>query len=359
MTLDKHIRHELPANWTWQALGDICAITDRDHRTPMYVESGIPLISPRDFTENGIDLSNLKQVDISEHTAFVKKCKPEKWDILYSRIGTVGEARLLDFDFDFVALHSIALVKPTAEGLSSKFLLYLLQTPAIRAQAKHNIKSVGTPDLGLQRIRNFGVPVPPPEEQQRIVAEIEKQFTRLDAGIAALRRVQVNLKRYRAAVLKAACEGRLVPTEAELAKTENRKAKFETGEALLGRILTERRQNWLIHGKYKEPTGPGISNLQQLPSEWTWTSGEQLFSWSSGKGLTQKDLQQGRYPVYGGNGVAGYHNAFVTEVPTLVIGRVGALCGNVYLTDGPAWITDNAIYAVQRPACLNMKFVRS
>jgi hypothetical protein len=48
------------------------------------------------------------------------------------------------------------------------------------------------------------------------VAEIEKQFTRLEAGVAALRRVQANLKRYRAAVLKAACEGRLVPTEAEL-----------------------------------------------------------------------------------------------------------------------------------------------
>ena len=55
------------------------------------------------------------------------------------------------------------------------------------------------------------------------MAEIEKQFTRLEAGVAALRRVQANLKRYRAAVLKAACEGRLVPTEAELAKTESRK----------------------------------------------------------------------------------------------------------------------------------------
>ena len=56
-------------------------------------------------------------------------------------------------------------------------------------------------------------------EQRRIVAEIEKQFTRLEAGVAALRRVQANLKRYRAAVLKAACEGRLVPTEADRKST--------------------------------------------------------------------------------------------------------------------------------------------
>ena len=64
------------------------------------------------------------------------------------------------------------------------------------------------------------------------MAEIEKQFTRLEAGVAALRRVQANLKRYRAAVLKAACEGRLVPTEAELAEAGKRESRrFETGEA--------------------------------------------------------------------------------------------------------------------------------
>ena len=96
------------------------------------------------------------------------------------------------------------------------------------------------------------------------MAEIEKQFTRLEAGVAALRRVQANLKRYRAAVLKAACEGRLVPTEAELAKTGNRKAKFETGEALLARILTERRQNWQGRGKYKEPAPLTPPNLPPL-----------------------------------------------------------------------------------------------
>ena len=94
--------------------------------------------------------------------------------------------------------------------------------------------------------------------------------------MAALRRVQANLKRYRAAVLKAACEGRLVPTEAELAKTENRKAEFETGEALLARILTERRQNWQGRGQYKEPAAPDTAKLPQLPADWTWATVEQL-----------------------------------------------------------------------------------
>ena len=72
------------------------------------------------------------------------------------------------------------------------------------------------------------------KNNDQIVAEIEKQLTRLEAGVAGLRRVQANLKRYRAAVLKAACEGKLVPTEAELARQEGR--TYETGAQLLERI---------------------------------------------------------------------------------------------------------------------------
>ena len=78
-------------------------------------------------------------------------------------------------------------------------------------------------------------PLPPLPEQHRIVAEIEKQFTRLDASVAALKRAQANLKRYRASVLKAACEGKLVPTEAELARAEGR--DYEPADQLLDRIL--------------------------------------------------------------------------------------------------------------------------
>jgi len=57
------------------------------------------------------------------------------------------------------------------------------------------------------------------------VAEIEKQLTRLDAGLVAFRRMQANVKRYRAAVLKAAWEGKLVPTEAELPKSADLQSK--------------------------------------------------------------------------------------------------------------------------------------
>jgi restriction endonuclease S subunit len=83
-------------------------------------------------------------------------------------------------------------------------------------------------------IGNWEVPVPPIEEQRQMVAEIEKQFTRLEAGVAGLRRVQANLKRYRAAVLKAACEGKLADAE-----VGNRGAEIPPGwrQVALGDIV--------------------------------------------------------------------------------------------------------------------------
>jgi type I restriction enzyme S subunit len=157
-------------------------------------------------------------------------------------------------------------------GLLNGFLLYQLNNLDYRPYVS------GTTRLKLPQgpMKQIPLLVPPPEEQQRIVAEIEKQFTRLEAGVSALRRVQANLKRYRASVLKAACEGKLVPTEAELAIKENRKADFETGEALLARILTERRKNWQGRGKYKEPAAPDTAKLPTLPEGWVWARLEQL-----------------------------------------------------------------------------------
>ena len=165
---------ELAENWIWTRLGEISRISDRDHRTPKYVKNGYPLISPINFTPFGIDFSKIKFVEEDEFLQFKRKCNPNWGDILYSRIGTIGEARLVDFRNDFVALHSISVIKPKHEIISSKFLLYLLNSNFIRRQAFASIRSIGTPDLGLDRISNFKVPLPPLETQSQIVAILDK-----------------------------------------------------------------------------------------------------------------------------------------------------------------------------------------
>lgn len=128
-------------------------------------------------------------------------------------------------------------------------------------------------NIGQDRIRRIQMPLPSMPEQERIVTAIESRFSRLDVAVAALTRAQANLKRARASVLKAAVEGRLVPTEAALARAEGR--GFEPAAVLLSRILTERRAAWAAsgaRGRYAEPAAPDTAELPELPEGWCWTS---------------------------------------------------------------------------------------
>ena len=108
------------------------------------------------------------------------------------------------------------------------------------------------------------------DEQRDIVAEIEKQFSRLDEAVANLKRVKANLKRYKAAVLKAAVEGKLTED------WRKQHPDVEPASKLLERILATRRTEWNGRGKHKEPTPPDISDLPSLPKGWTWSTVEQL-----------------------------------------------------------------------------------
>jgi type I restriction enzyme S subunit len=170
--------------------------------------------------------------------------------------------------------------------LNPSWLAYLLNSTDFVSFASH-LNTGDRPRVDFDQIGEFNFMLAPRREQDRIVDEIEKQVSRLDAATTALMRVQANLKRYRASVLKAACEGRLVPTEAELARKEGR--EYEPANKLLDRILRERRARWeantlakmIASGKspsddrwkqkYKEPSPPDSAGLV-LPEGWVWAT---------------------------------------------------------------------------------------
>ena len=157
-----------------------------------------------------------------------------------------------------------------------EFLELALNAPHV-TDALNRLKT-GISDSGVNltqaRFGELVIPVPPLEEQRKIVAEIEKQFTRLDAGVAALKRVQADLKRYRAAVLKAACEGKLVPTEAELARQEGK--SYETAANTIGRTPAPPRPNrWATRSRDVIPGHAALAvgnPCTQLPEGWCWSA---------------------------------------------------------------------------------------
>ncbi len=178
-----------------------------------------------------------------------------------------------------------------APGIEPDYIYYYLQFAKPLAIALAS----GTTfqEISGQKARVIPVVVAPVAEQPRIVEAIESYLTRLDDAVASLERVQANLKAYRASVLKAAVEGRLVATEASLARVEKR--DYEPAEVLLARILKERRRRWEeaelarlnANGKapkddkwktkYKEPVAPDTSTLPKLPAGWCWATTDQIF----------------------------------------------------------------------------------
>ena len=134
------------------------------------------------------------------------------------------------------------------------------------------------------------IPLPPLPEQHRIVNKIEELFTRLDAGVEALKKIQLQLKRYRQSVLKAAFEGKLTAEWREAHKSE-----LEPASVLLEHIKAERKKK--LGSKYKELPPVDTSELPELPEGWGWASLAQI-SWNSGYGTSEKCAYESTgYPV--------------------------------------------------------------
>ena len=174
----------------------------------------------------------------------------------------------------------VCIVRTGEYGPDHHWLAWFVNSPDFRDNVALLQSGSTRKRISRRNLATIALPIPPFPEQRRIVAEIEKQFTRLDASVAALKRVQANLTRYRASVLNAACEGTLVPTEAKLARAESR--DYEPADRLLQRILVQRRARWESQEKrgrkYKEPVAPDTSNLPKLPEGWVWSRFDQMVS---------------------------------------------------------------------------------
>jgi type I restriction enzyme S subunit len=208
-----------------------------------------------------------------------------------------------------------AVVRPDPD-VNPYYVGHFLQSDEYRDFVRVLSSGININNLRRRDLASVPVPVPPLSTQAQIVAEIEKQVSRLDAGVAALKRAQVNLKRYRAAVLKAACEGRLVPQD----------PNDEPASELLKRILAERRVRWEAKQlakmrakgqepkddrwkeKYEEPKGPDDSDLPVLPNGWCWARLGQLY-WDAGYGTSEKCVYDGLGPP-------------VLRIPNVARGRI-------------------------------------
>ena len=281
---------ELPKGWEWKRLGEIAEVV-AGNPAPQgeeYFRDGrYPFLRVQDMGRLGNDSYIYKTHDYINDKAVQSLRLFPKGSVLFTKSGAstlLNQRAILGRDM-FVVSHIAATIPH--DGIMSEWLYYWLKTVDFNKLAH----ATTLPSLPLSKAKDIHIPIAPPVEQKLIVSEIEKQFSRLDEAVAALKRVRASLKRYKASVLKAAVEGKLteewrkenVGADLRVCPDSNKDrfahTKYETGADLLKRILAERKKKWEEANpkkKYKEPSAPDTSSLPELPKGWVWVALESV-----------------------------------------------------------------------------------
>jgi type I restriction enzyme S subunit len=148
-----------PLGWEWTMLGRLCyQVSDGPHFSPQYVSQaeGIPFLSTRNVRVEKFDLANLKYVSKEDHHSFCKRVKPEPGDVLYTKGGTTGIARVNDLPFEFSVWVHIAVLKIAKEHISPHYVALALNSPLCYEQSQTYTQGISNFDLGLTRmIKNW------------------------------------------------------------------------------------------------------------------------------------------------------------------------------------------------------------
>lgn len=253
---------------------------------------GIPItrietIANREVDRNKFGYAGI--LDIQKYSDYVLRDE----DILMSHINSekhLGKAAIYKKVGKEIIIHgmNLLMLRANPKIVFSKYALYFFETPFFQQQIiKITKKSVNQASFTVTDLKDVEIPLPPLETQKDIAAVLDKL-----SSLISLHKQQ-------------------------LAKLDE-----------------------LVKARFVEMFGDCKVNnkgFEQL-------KGNELFKFSSGKFLPEEKRKGCGVPVYGGNGIAWYTDTFLIEYPTIIIGRVGAQCGNIHLVTEPVWITDNAIY---------------
>ena len=275
------------ANWKYVKIGDVCTVERGGSPRPIdqFITddpNGINWIKIGD-TDDSMYIIKTAQKIIPEGMKKSRYVQPG--DFLLSNSMSFGRPYILKIDG---CIHDGWLVLRDNDGIFDKrFLYYYLSAPSTYQKFKNMAVGGVVNNLNSEMVRGVTVPVPTMEEQLNIVVTLDKV-----TELIAIRKEQ-------------------------LAKLDQ-----------------------LVKSRFIELFGDYRINEKGFDCK----KGSELFKFSSGKFLPEEKRLDEGIPVYGGNGIAWYTSESLVDYPTIIIGRVGAQCGNVHAVTTPVWITDNAIY---------------
>ena len=368
-SLADEVPFDIPDSWEWVRLGNISSYAETKQK--VNATSADPSIWGLDLEDIEKGGRLLEHKTVGERKAVGDKTVFVKGDILYSKLRPYLLKILVAPD-DGICTPEIVPFRVYG-GINPNYIVNYLKSPYVDNLINSITYGVKMPRVGTETMTSLLVPIPPLEEQLRIVEKIDEVASAVSAYDVAYQKTEALNSTFpealKKSILQEAVQGKLVPQD----------PIDESAEALLERIRAE-KQRLIKEGKIKKAKHESIifrrdnSHYEKLdgvercideelpfeiPETWAWVRIGTILSVSSGDSLTVAQMNSaGSIPVYGGNGIAGTHDKWNVCHRTLVIGRVGYYCGATHITEPFAWVTDNAFITHFDEELLQMKWLK-
>ncbi|WP_416177454.1 restriction endonuclease subunit S [Dialister sp.] len=246
-----------------------------------------------------------------------------------------------NIDGKLITAVDVCWVAPNEEFYNLDYVLYALNSSGFQRRVQNLGRGVTRFRISKLNLINIAFPFPPREEQNRIVNEISNAFILLDKIDDLQSRYANNLSALDKKILDLAVQGKLVPQD----------PSDEPASVLLEKIAAE-KQKLIQEGKIKKQKKlPAITEDEipfKIPESWEWARIGVVFNLQAGKNkkasqIFSKKTDIHKYPCFGGNGIRGYVDDYNRCGEYALIGRQGALCGNINFAEGKFYATEHAV----------------
>ena len=356
-SLVDEVPFDIPDSWEWVRLGNISSYAETKQK--VNATSADPSIWGLDLEDIEKGGRLLEHKTVGERRAVGDKTVFAKGDILYSKLRPYLLKILVASD-DGICTPEIVPFRVYG-GINPNYIVNYLKSPYVDNLINSITYGVKMPRVGTETMTSLLVPIPPLDEQRRIVEKIDEVASAVTAYDVAYQKTETLNSAFpetlKKSILQEAVQGKLVPQD----------PSDEPAEALLEHIRAE-KQRLIKEGKIKKDKHESVifrrdnSHYEKLdgverciddelpfeiPENWCWCKIGTIFTLQAGKNIQTAEIHENpfadSYPCYGGNGIRGYVASSNRTGDYPIIGRQGALCGNINRATGEFYATEHAV----------------
>ncbi|CDE62028.1 putative type I restriction-modification system S subunit [Fusobacterium sp. CAG:439] len=208
---------DIPDSWEWVRIGTIEEINLGFTYRPTYVDDGIFFLSVKDISGGKIDFSNAKKVSKATYDNASYGSKPQKGDILFGRVGTMGKPQIIDTDVPFCIFVSLGFFRDHTNIINKEYICLWMQSQLFDKQVNVKVKGSAQKNLNTGWLKDFLIPLPPLSEQDRIVEkykEFEPYINAYDKAYEKIEKLNTDFPDLlKKSILQEAVQGKLVPQD--------------------------------------------------------------------------------------------------------------------------------------------------